>query len=522
MAKSLKDVREFVKNGRMNDAARLLEKLASDPKADRKTLLAAADFFYRSMRDGPKAYQFVHRALRRRSDDAAAQVLAAEICLLSGQNRAAFQHADAAIALSSDDINVLIVNAAVRVAESMFDEAEEFTNKALAVEPDHLGAKYQLVRILIAQGRVEETLALIDTIMTAMPNAIEVLSIYVAAADMTKDDPVIARMRDDILPRFLRTQHPRTQQILYDLGKAHNAIGAYDASFDYFAQAKQLEPSKYSADNYTRYVDALTTRTSRADFFARGGREEAPILVVGMPRSGSTLLEQVLSGHADIGSAGESPSLRRIISSVGINARDGASLAKAIKEMPAEAAQRLGQRYLDETGHRDGVHIVDKSLHNFELLGFFAVMFPKAKILNIQRDPMDNCVACYLQKLPASHIYTETLDAMGHSYLEYRRLMAHWMTALPNPILPVRYEDMVTDLEGKAREIIDFLGLPWDPNCLDYQTNDNRVQTISVTQVRKPIYKSSMQRWRRYEKHLDPLKKRLLPLYPDGFEAPAR
>ena len=229
-----------------------------------------------------------------------------------------------------------------------------------------------------------------------------------------------------------------------------------------------------------------------------------------------------MSGHPEIASAGESLSLRRICSDVGIPNHDGQKMANAIRQMPADAAQKLGQRYLTDTGQDRARFVVDKSLHNFELLGIFAVMFPMAKILHMTRDPMDNCVSCYLQRLPPAHKYTTSLSAMGHSYVQYRRLMRHWQAVLPNDIMTLSYEDMVADLEAQARAVINYLGLDWHPNCLNYQDNANRVQTISITQVRKPIYTSSMRRWTRYEPFLDPLKAELAPLYPDGFDAPAR
>lgn len=522
MAQTLKDFQSLLRAGRMGDAAKVVDQLASAPKADAKVLSIAADFFYRRMQHAPKATAFVARAVKKKQKDPDIHALAAEIYLFADQISPARDHAKTALALAPKALNVLVVNAAVRVAGNQFDAALPFVEKALSVDPTHLGAKYQLIRILITQGKIKETLELVQTILTEMPDAIEVISIYVTAADLQKDDPILQRMRDEILPRFLKSNHPRTGQLLYNMGKAHDAVGEYDAAFDYYTRAKQRSPQRYNPERYRAFVNNLCTNISRADYFQRGGGAEEPVLIVGMPRSGSTLLEQVLAGHPDIASAGESISLRRLVRSVKLDPYDGPRMVKAIKQMPADAAKGLGRRYLQETGHGRALRIVDKNLHNFELLGFLSVMFPKAKILNMQRDPLDNCVACYLQKLPASHEYTETLAAMGHSYLQYVRLMNHWKTVLPNPIMTVRYEDLVTDLEGSARKVVDFIGLDWNDACLDYQSSDNKVNTISVAQVRKPLYTSSMQRWRRYEAHIEPLKRQLSPLYPDGFDQPAK
>ena len=145
-------------------------------------------------------------------------------------------------------------------------------------------------------------------------------------------------------------------------------------------------------------------------------------------------------------------------------------------------------------------------------------MFPKARIIHALRDPMDNCVSCYMQRLRPYHSYTQDLTSLGQYYGEHRALMDHWKMVLPNPFMDVYYEDMVADTEGTARRIIDFLGLAWDPACLEFQTNEKRVTTSSFWQVRQPIYQSSVKRWQRYEAHLDPLKASLAPFYPNGFD----
>jgi hypothetical protein len=324
-----------------------------------------------------------------------------------------------------------------------------------------------------------------------------------------------------MLPAFIRRRDPRLSQLLGILGKASHDLGLYDAAFDYFNKSKAVTPNRYDAKAYDRYVAQIGANISRADYFGRGDVVDTPVFVVGMPRCGSTLLAQVLSGHPQIGSAGESRSLRRIMHEIGMKNHDGARMVKAIKEMPADAARRLAARYVSQT-HQEGTQrTIDKSLHNFELLGFMGAMMPHARVIHVLRDPMDHCVSCYLQTLPAGHHYNRSLAAVAHAYRAHRRLMDHWKKTLPNPIMTVHYEDLVTDLEGTARGIIDFLGLDWDAACLDFQANENQVQTISVKQVRQPLYQSSIQRWRQYEAHLGPLKSGLAPFYPGGFDKPA-
>ena len=313
---------------------------------------------------------------------------------------------------------------------------------------------------------------------------------------------------------------PGRVALLRILGKAENDLGNFETSFQYYTDAKELAGNTHDRTTNKMFVNAVISGVSRADYFgAPGSESESPVLVVGMPRTGSTLLEQILSSHPQIGGIGESKNLREITGRTGVKFHDGASLVSAIHKVSPDQAQELAKEYLRRSlGAQPNMQrIVDKNLHNFEILGLFAKMFPKARIINALRDPMDNCVSCYLAPLSKFHSYTQDLTSLGQYYCEFRRLMDHWKNVLPNPILEVHYEDIVADTEGKAREVIDFLGLDWDPACLDFQQNENRAQTISTWQVRQPIYKSSVKRWARYEKHLDPLKAELKQFYPDGF-----
>lgn len=522
MNQQLKHAIALAQSGKVRDADIAFAKVLAAEPENHQILAAAATFHYRQSRQIGKAAQLVDRLIKKQPKVAGYQVLAAEVFLRVGNRRRAMIHAKHAYDLSPGTLNVLVVNAAVRIAETKFDAALKFVTKALKMAPGDLGVKYQHAQILASQGKMDETLSCVEDILDQSPHAIEALGIYVAVQKLTVDDPKLKMLRDEMLPDYKARKDPRLPQLLKLLGKAHNEIAEYDSAFSYFASAKAIEPARYDPKAYAAFVGTICETIDRSDFFERGHDSDRPILLVGMPRCGSTLLEQILAGHRDIGSAGESLSLRRIVRGTGVQTHHGPLMVKAIKEMPADAATRLATRYLNETNRAGARRVVDKSLHNFELLGFFAAMLPNARIIHVTRDPMDNCVSCYMQNLPASHHYTQSLDAIGHMYMQHLRLMDHWRKVLPNPIHTIRYEDVVNDIEGAARKAIGFLKLAWDDACLDFQNVSNQVQTISVRQVREPLYHTSMQRWRRYEAHLDPLKRRLAALYPDGFDAPSR
>jgi len=230
-----------------------------------------------------------------------------------------------------------------------------------------------------------------------------------------------------------------------------------------------------------------------------------------MPRSGSTLVEQMLARHPDIASVGESPSLNVIYQDTRARAHNGADMVAAIRQIPQEAATRLAERYLDET-KRNARYVIDKSLHNYELLGFFARLLPNAKIIHMRRNPLDTCVSCYMSRLSAWHRYSQDLISLGHAYRQYDALMTHWENTLPNPIHTVHYEDIVQDTAATARKLLTFLDLPWDADVLDQSKAGAISKTLSTWQVRQPLYTGAIKRWERYGTRIDPLIKALGPL----------
>ncbi len=507
----------LAKAGRIAEADAVFGKLLGKSPVRAKTLQAAILFHNRYSRRTRRAVPLVAALLKARPEAAQSHALAAETYANCSRFPLAKSHADKAVTLAPDDPDTLFIAAYAYLQSGAFGPALGFIDHALALEPDHRQARLQKGRALLGLGDTDGAVRIARALWEEQKDDMNAIGLFCDAAKLHNDDPILIHMRDVLLPAFRQVGGATLAHLLKLLGKAHNDFGDYHTALDYFDQAKAAQPLQYDAKRYAAFVDAQCKAISRADYFGKGTDHDSPVLIIGMPRSGSTLLEQILTAHPQIASAGESPSLNVMVQEIGVRRHHGGDITRAIKQIPAEAAPRFAQRYLDETRQGDEELTIDKSLHNFELLGFFATMFPKARILHVMRDPMDTCVSCYMQNLSAWHSYTQSLDALGHSYVLYRRLMDHWATALPNPMFNVRYEDLVTDTEAQARAAIDFLGLDWDPACLDFQSNANRSLTLSARQVREPLYTTSMQRWRRYEPHLEPLKKRLARFYPDGL-----
>ena len=448
--------------------------------------------------------------------------LAAETNYALKQLQRAKIHADILMEIGAAKPDVLHIAAAIYHDLGLYDQATACLDRSLHKHPDHLQSRLLQARVMRSAGDLAQAEAICRDIFVTHPNNMRNFSTWSTVCKQKPDDPMYLYLRDTVAPALHANTDKNLSIVLGLLGKAEDDLGNYDQAFDHFKQSKAISGRQHDRAVNKKFVTDVTISTSRADYFGWvGNPSQAPVLIVGMPRTGSTLLEQILSSHPAIGSIGESQLLQNIALKQRAGKRDGLSLSHAISSITSVRAAALADEYLStaSSANPGKSRIVDKKLHNFEHLGLFSKLFPKARIIHALRDPMDNCVSCYMQRLKEFHSYTNDLASLGQYYTEHRKLMDHWKNVLPNPILDVSYEDVVADTEGMARKIIDFLGLEWNSACLAFQDNTQRVETSSLWQVRQPIYRNSVKRWKRYEAHMAPLKAELQQLYPDGFDA---
>ena len=306
-------------------------------------------------------------------------------------------------------------------------------------------------------------------------------------------------------------------QMHFALGKAFDDVGELDASFAHYAigGGKKRKGETYNEKANEKLFGLIKKLLSKEMFAANrhpGFEDETPVFVLGMPRSGTSLLEQILSSHPDVFGAGELKLMTSILENIQVGSnrlRMGEIEAEFPYEQNATYEQR-GRRYVEQLRRLapEGRHykrIVDKMPGNFNFVGMIHLILPKAKIIHSRRHPIETCLSCYRIHFAEGHQWTYNLRELGRYYRRYWDLVEHWRQAVPGAMLEVRYEDNVADVEGQARRIIDYLGLEWDDNCLNFYNTDRPVKTASATQVRKPIYTTSTNRWRKYEKHLGPL-----------------
>ncbi len=291
--------------------------------------------------------------------------------------------------------------------------------------------------------------------------------------------------------------------------KIYEQNGDYRKAFANFRAASEVDAAPFNLMRYKTWVDGIVAGFAPETFASRkaiGTRSDIPVFVLGMPRSGTTLVEQIIASHPEAASAGELDRLGRIGQGLNYDDPNGKFLF-TIGAKPAAETAMLGQRYVDllrffAPGAR---RVIDKMPHNFELLGLIALLLPEARIVHVRRNPIDTCLSCYQMRFNERHGYSRDLTTLGLYYREYARLMAHWREVLPLKFLDVDYERLTGDFENEVRRLVTFLDLPWNPACLSFYENTAAVRTFSRNQVRNPIYQTSVGRWRRYEQELQPL-----------------
>ncbi|MGD0769052.1 MAG: tetratricopeptide repeat protein [Tepidisphaeraceae bacterium] len=381
-------------------------------------------------------------------------------------------------------------------------EAVDSFRRAVEIAPESASGWINLGQTLRHMGRFAEVADCVRQVLVRRPGAVQAYTLM-AGVGATADTAEMAR-----LTAFL--DDPQISigdraELGFVLGKTLDDAGRFDEAFAHYAQGNSLvlqmlhtAGARYSSDQAARRLDESIAMFT-PDFFARtrdwGEPSELPVFIVGMPRSGTSLVEQIASSHPDVFGAGELMDIGNIAASLGLTRCESGP----IKDAAGKQLDRL--RVLGGSALR----VIDKMPVNVEFLGLIATLFPSARVILCRRDPRDTCLSCFFQRFSAGNLFSFDLTQCGRHHVHTDRFAAHWLKVLPLRMLQVQYEDVVADLEGQSRRIISFLGLPWNPACLDFHRTERTVKTASAWQVRQPIYTRSVGRWRNYERHLGPL-----------------
>jgi len=397
-----------------------------------------------------------------------------------------------------------------------FDDALKSFEKSLELEPNNLEALNFYGVILKSVGRLDDARKAFIKALELQPRAIGAYSNIVDLEKFTPDNPLFVAM-SQMIERAKQPEHERFMAMHFALGKAYDDMAEYEKALHHFSIGARLKRAqlKYEEAEVFKFFDDIREIFSEEYFKAKpfaGNPSTLPIFILGMPRSGSTMTEQIIQSHPDVYGAGE---IKTLSACIGMARMKYPSLPKFPAMMKVARPPHLSMiadRYLKAISSYSPTakRVTDKLLTNYYFAGLLNTLYPNAKVIHTMRSPVDTCLSSFTKLYKDDMPHSYDLREIGRYYGKYYELMAHWRKVLPQGfLLDVRYEDVVADPETKAKEIIAFLGLPWDERCLKFHESDRPVKTASVSQVRKPLYKSSVERWRRYGAGLDPLVKAL-------------
>ncbi len=459
------------------------------------------------------AYQ---AAIRYKPDYANAYFNLADLLLDQAELQAAVACYRQVLRLSPEDEEAWNgLGAALRHQQRLAEAGEAFRT-ALRIKPDYADAHNNL-------GLLHETSGDLETATACYRKAIELDPNYTQAYEnLAKSRRYGPADGDEIAHLQTLVDSPELSEsarisLHFALGKMLDDSGMFDEAFGHYQAANCLKRKTKDFRRERRIAKiSENVKTFSNHFFKQrqgsGHQSELPVFIVGMPRSGTTLVEQIIASHPQCFGADELPHIGAIAATLPGRLQTDHPYPQCATMIGAPLARSLAEEYLEklQAVGGDAKRVSDKMPANFIYLGLIALMFPRARVIHCRRDPLAVCLSIYFHRFAYGHGYAYDLGDIGVYYRQYRRLMQHWHEVLPLEICDVQYEELVADQASESRRLIDYCGLSWDDRCLEYHKNTRPVQTMSNWQVRQPIYTDSIQRWKHYEKHLDELKEMLV------------
>ena len=391
------------------------------------------------------------------------------------------------------------------------DEALDAYETAAQLKPKEVPIRTSIGHLLKTLGRRAESEAAYKAALAIDPECAEAWWSLADLKNYAFSDAEVTEMQT-VLAAHTRPR-PGDAQIHFALGKAYEQRNEYDTAFAHYARgnAQRRREAPFDADAFERRSAAIQVFFD-STFFQRHARTSVatvtPIFIVGLPRSGSTLIEQILASHPQVEGTMELPNILNLVRDIDHQrpARNG--YPAELHSLEPEALIRLGERYLRETQVLRGTkpYFIDKLPNNFSHVGLIKAILPHAIVIDARRHPLDCCLSTFKQHFAEGQTFSYDLTDLGRYYRCYLNLMAHWDAVLPGKVLRVQYEKLVNDPEAGIRRLLAHCGLPYDPACLSFHTTRRAVRTASAEQVRQPIYTSGLGYWRHFDAHLAPLK----------------
>ena len=503
--------------GKLGKAERMVRELLKQYPADVSAIRVLADIGIKlgQLKD---ASHLLERCLELAPGFHAARHSYALVLMRLQKPEAALHEAEKLLALEPNNPNFLTLKASILGRIGDQKAAIEIYEKVLKNYPNQARAQMSYGHSLKTVGRVDESIAAYRKCIRLSP---EVGEAYWSLANLKTfrfSDDDIENMRNQVTAEGGEADDQ--SHLAFALGKALEDRGEFDESFKFYRRGNAIRRIEHRHNPKINVLEAVRqVRTLGKAFFERrkgwGCPAPDPIFIVGLPRAGSTLLEQILASHSQVEGTSELQDIIAISRKLGAKSREHPSgkYPECLAEMTAEQFRELGESYLETTRiHRSGTpFFVDKMPNNFRHIGLIHLILPNSRIIDARRHPMGGCFSGFKQLFAHGQTFTYSLDDIGKYYRDYVRLMDHWDAMLPGRVHRVQYEEMVADTDAQIRALLDYCELDFEDQCLRFYETDRAVRTPSSEQVRKPIYTEGLEQWRNFEAHLDPLKEALGP-----------
>ncbi len=458
-----------------------------------------------------EAFAEYQKALQLDSSLADAHLGIGRLYTYIGDMPNAERHFHEALNLQSNLIDAYIGLYSAHRHQGDFEEALRILSKAKQIEPKNPSLSAAKADILQRMGDIEGAYKLLQVLNEH--NQMSPLSIEVFSRVCQKFEVCDEALKlIEVSATVPHTNITEKQTLRYAAGHLLDKRQRYDEAFKWFQAANETVAISFNIEAQRALINQIIKAYSKEAMTSlprasTGSRR--PIFILGMPRSGTTLTEQILASHVDVYGAGELSYIRGAAKNAeNMQPTQESSPIIQTDHLTEDRMTELAKQYLQNINalNSEARYVTDKMPHNFLRIGLINLLFPEARIIHCQRDPMDNGLSIYFQNFLWTHRYATNLENIGHFYNEYQRLMQHWKQVTNIPILDVSYEDMIRDSETTARKILSFCELDWNDSVMDFHKNKRVITTASIDQVRQPIYSSSISRWKNYEQHIEPLK----------------
>jgi tetratricopeptide (TPR) repeat protein len=474
-----------------------------------------------TLTDPDEAEQLLERILESDPEDHATRYSYVMLLLDRQRYKKALAEARILRSVDPDDRNYRTVYAAASIALGHHEEGLREYRALCADAPQAAGLHVAIGHVLKVDGRQQQAIDSYRAALAASPSHGDAYWSLANLKTYRFADGEMAAMRR--LEADEGTSTIDRYHLCFALGKALEDRGNHAESFHYYERGNALKKTEtqYRPELIERNTTLQSAVCTRDFFNARPGFgciEDDPIFIVGLPRAGSTLLEQILASHSAVEGTMELPEIAHLVHSLQGHVQYDAPprYPGVLADLTAEDSRKLGERYLADTRvYRTGKRFfIDKMPNNFRHIGLIHLILPNARIIDARREPMACCFSNFKQLFASGQEFTYSLDDIARYYLTYVELMSHWDRALPGRILRVNHEDVVADLDHSVRRLLDFCELDFEPACLEFHKNPRSVRTASSEQVRKPIFTQGLDQWRHYEEWLQPLRQALGPIMP--------